>query len=68
LFYNVTRDSGALHEVTSVLDTYVFKGLMNTGDIGMASAAGLYQSVVGCLLLIGSNAVVRKVDDTSALF
>lgn len=68
LFYNVTRDSGALYEVTSVLDTYIYNGLANTGDIGMASAAGLYQSVVGCVLLVSTNAIVRKFDDSSALF
>ncbi|ODJ75007.1 sugar ABC transporter permease [Brochothrix thermosphacta] len=68
LFYQVTRNSGVLYEVTSVLDTYVYNGLANTGDIGMAAAAGLYQSVVGCVLLIAANAVVRKLDDSSALF
>lgn len=68
LFYQVTRNSGVLYEVTSVLDTYVYNGLANTGDIGMAAAAGLYQSVVGCVLLIVANAVVRKLDDSSALF
>lgn len=68
LFYNVTRYSGALYEVTSVLDTYIYNGLANTGDIGMASAAGLYQSVVGCVLLVSTNAIVRKFDDSSALF
>ncbi|ANZ93924.1 sugar ABC transporter permease [Brochothrix thermosphacta] len=68
LFYQVTRNSGVLYEVTSVLDTYVYNGLANTGDIGMAAAAGLYQSVVGCVLLIAANAVVRKLDDSSVLF
>ncbi|EUJ42092.1 binding--dependent transport system inner membrane component family protein [Brochothrix campestris FSL F6-1037] len=68
LFYQVTRNSGVLYEVTSVLDTYVYNGLANTGDIGMAAAAGLYQSVVGCVLLIVANAIVRKLDESSALF
>lgn len=68
LFYNIPRNSGALYEVTSVLDTYIYNGLANTGDVGMASAAGLYQSVVGCILLVTTNLIVRRFDDESALF
>lgn len=68
LFYNIPQNSGALYEVTAVLDTYIFNGLTSTGDIGMASAAGLYQSVVGCVLLVGTNFIVRRFDDESALF
>ena len=68
LFYQIPRNSGTLYEVTDVLDTYIFKGLTTTGDIGMASAAGLYQSVVGCILVVVTNLIVRKYDENSALF
>ncbi|MHC5268813.1 ABC transporter permease [Enterococcus sp. LJL98] len=68
LFYQVPRNSGTLYDVTSVLDTYIYNGLMNSGDIGMSSAAGLYQSVVGCLFVIGSNLIVRRFDEGAALF
>ncbi|MDF0479382.1 sugar ABC transporter permease [Vagococcus sp. PNs007] len=68
LFYQIPRNSGTLYEVTDVLDTYIFKGLTTTGDIGMASAAGLYQSVVGCIMVVVTNLVVRKYDENSALF
>ena len=68
LFYTVPHDSGSLYSVTNVLDTYVYRGLTGTGDIGMASAAGLYQSVVGCILVIVSNLIVRRIDKESALF
>ena len=68
MFYNVPRQSGALYEVTSVLDTYIYNGLTTTGDLGMTAAAGLYQSLVGCILLIGANMVVRKMDPESSLF
>lgn len=68
LFYNVPRQSGALHGVTSVLDTYIFNGLTVTGDIGMTAAAGLYQSTVGFVLLMLTNTIVRKFDSDSALF
>lgn len=68
LFYNVPRNSGALYEVTSVLDTYIFNGLTATGDIGMTAAAGLYQSTVGFALLMITNGIVRRFDNESALF
>ena len=68
LFYQIPHNSGALYSVTNVLDVYVFNGLTQTADIGMASAAGLYQSVVGLILVILSNLLARRVDPNSALF
>jgi len=68
LFYEVPRDSGTLYSVTNVIDTYVYRGLKTTGEIGMSTAAGLYQSVVGFALVMISNYVVRRIDKDSALF
>ena len=68
MFYFLTRDSGTLYAVTDVIDTYVYRALRVTGDIGMSSAVGLYQSVVGFLLVLGSNLIVRKIDKDSAMF
>ncbi|WP_152395220.1 ABC transporter permease [Paenibacillus guangzhouensis] len=68
LFYQVPRDSGALYSVTNVIDTYVYRGLKATGEIGMSTAAGLYQSVIGFTLVILSNWIVRKWDKDNALF
>lgn len=68
LFYQVPRNSGALNDVTNVLDTYIYRGLTNNGDIGMTTAAGLYQSVVGFFLIVGTNLIARKIDRDSALF
>ncbi|MGV2686030.1 ABC transporter permease subunit, partial [Clostridium perfringens] len=68
LFYQVPRDSGTLYSVTNVIDTYVYRGLKTTGEIGMSTAAGLYQSVVGFILVMVSNYIVRKYDKDNALF
>lgn len=68
LFYQVPMDSGAIYSTTNVIDTYVYRALMRLGDIGMAAAAGLYQSVVGFVLVMVSNLVVRKINNESALF
>ncbi|XID93943.1 ABC transporter permease [Paenibacillaceae bacterium WGS1546] len=68
LFFQVPMDSGALLPVTNVIDTYVYRGLINMGDIGMSSAAGFYQSIVGFLLVFVSNFAVRKLSKENALF
>ena len=68
LSYNVTMNSGALYEVVDVIDSYVYRALKTLGNTGMSTAAGLYQSVVGFVLIIISNKIVRHVDEESALF
>ena len=68
LFFQVPRDAGALYDVTNTIDTFVYRGLMSLGDIGMSTAAGLYQSAVGFVLVMITNYIVRKLDEESALF
>lgn len=68
LFYQVPLDSGALLPATNVLDTYVYRALLKNGDIGMSSAAGLYQAVVGFVLILLSNFAVKKRNPDHALF
>lgn len=68
LFYQVPMNSGAIYSTTQTIDTYVYRALMQLNDIGMSSAAGLYQSVVGFILVITANLIVKKVDSENALF
>ncbi|KQO12736.1 ABC transporter permease [Paenibacillus sp. Leaf72] len=68
LFYQVPMNAGAIADTTNVIDTYVYRGLMVLGDIGMASAAGVYQSLVGFVLVLGANYIVRKINRENALF
>lgn len=68
LFFQATMDSSALYPVTDVLDTYVYRALRVTGDVGMSSAVGFYQSIVGFLLVLSTNAIVRKIDKENAMF
>ncbi len=68
LFLQVPMNQGALFSVTNTIDTYVYRALMLNNDIGMASAAGLYQSIVGFILVLGANLIVRKIDADNALF
>ena len=68
LFYQVPRNSGAVYATTNVIDTYVYRGLMEQSNIGMSAAAGFYQSIIGFVLVIVANWVVRKISEENALF
>lgn len=68
LFYQVPMNSGAVYDTTNVIDTYVFRGLIGLGDISMSTAAGVYQSIVGFVLVLVSNFIIRKINKENALF
>ena len=68
LFFQLTRDSGALYDVTDVMDTYIFRTMRVVGDYGLSSAMGIIQSVVGMVLVLIVNHITNKIDSDSALF
>lgn len=68
LFYQLTRNVGTLYSTTDVMDTYIFRTMRVVGDMGMSSAAGLLQSVVGFVLVMITNYVSKKIDSDNALF
>ena len=68
LFYQIPMNSGALYDVTNTIDVYVYNALLNIGDIGMSSAAGFYQSIVGFIVIIIANIIVKKKSPENALF
>ena len=68
LFYQVPRNSGLLYSTTNVIDTYVYRGLMEQSNIGMSAAAGFYQSIVGFIIVLAANLAVRKISPEDALF
>ena len=68
LFYQVPMNQGALYSTTNTIDTYVYRGLLQLGNISMSASAGLYQSTIGFILVLGANLLVRKIDRESALF
>ncbi len=68
LFFQVPQNMGPLYPTTDVIDTYVYRTLVNAGDIGMSAAAGLYQSAVGFVIVLGSNLIVRRLDPEKSLF
>ena len=68
LFYQVTRNNGALYETTQVIDSYVLNSILRSSDFGYTAAASLFQSVVGLLLMLFANWLVRKIEPDGALF
>lgn len=68
LFYQVPLNSGALYNVTTTIDTYVYRGLMQNPNISMSAAAGFYQSILGFILVIAANYLTRRFDKKNALF
>lgn len=68
LFYQLPRNSGPLYPVTNVLDTYIYRALMKSSEIGMSSAAAFFQSVVGFALIMIANKVAAKIDNENTLF
>ena len=68
LFYTVPQNSGMLYPVTNVIDTYIYRALTTLNNPGMATAAGLYQSAVGFVLVLIANKIVTCIDADSAMF
>jgi putative aldouronate transport system permease protein len=68
LFYQIPKNSGPLFDVTRTLDVYVYQALMKNSDYTMSSAASVYQSIVGFVLIIAANQIIRKYNKESALF
>ncbi len=68
LFYQLPRDIGTLYPTTDVMDTYIFRAMRGIGDLSMSSAAGLFQSVVGFVMVVLTNYASKKVDEELGLF
>lgn len=68
MFYQVPLGSGLLYSTTQTIDTYVYRALIELNDVGMSSAASVFQAVIGFALVIASNAFVRAIDPDDALF
>ncbi|WP_040950264.1 ABC transporter permease [Gorillibacterium massiliense] len=68
MFYNMVGNNGLLFSSTDVIDTFVFRLLISSNEIGMSAAAGFYQSILGFVTILLANYAVRKYDKDRALF
>ena len=68
LFYQVTRNSGVLYSTTQVIDSYVLNAIFKNSNFGFTAATSFFQSIVGLLLMLFANGMVRKIAPENALF
>jgi putative aldouronate transport system permease protein len=68
LFYQVTLNNGMLYETTQTIDTFVYRALMQSNNVGQSSAASVFQAVIGFILVLLSNLLVRKINPENSLF
>lgn len=68
LFYYMTNDSKILYPVADVIDTYVYRALRVNGDISSSSAVSFFQSVVGFIMVVTTNTIVKKLEPGSEMF
>ena len=68
LFYQLVGNQPLTYGTTDIIDTYVFRAVTESFDVSRGTAIGLYQSIVGLLLVLGSNLLVRRIEPEMALF
>ena len=68
MLYAIIRDNSSLMPIAEVIDTYVYRTFKNTGDPSLSMAIGLYQSIVGFILVFTANWIVRRKFPDGALF
>ncbi len=67
LFYQVPKDQGILYPTTDIINTYVYRALLD-GSMERSAAVGLFQSVTGLILVLVTNGIVRKVSPENKMF
>ncbi len=68
MIFNLVGSNSMLYKTTDVIDTYVYRMLVESTNIGQSTAVSLWQSIMGLVIVLGTNALARKVEPDSALF
>ncbi|MDE7285189.1 MAG: ABC transporter permease subunit [Lachnospiraceae bacterium] len=68
LFYQVTRNNGMLYSTTQVIDSYVLNAILTSSNFGFVAATSFFQSIVGLLMMLFANGMVRKIAPENSLF
>lgn len=68
MIYNLVGNNSLLYRTTDVIDTYVYRMLVESTNIGQSAAVSFYQSVMGFIIVMATNALTKKLDPDSALF
>lgn len=67
LFYQVPKDQGLLYSTTDIISTYTYRAMLS-GSLEKSAAVGLFQSVVGLIMVVTTNAIVKKISPENSLF
>lgn len=68
LFYNLVGLNSMLYRTTDIIETFVYRSMMNSFNFSQSSAVGLFQSVVGFAIVVIVNAIVKKIEPENSLF
>lgn len=68
LFYNVVGTNPLLYPTTDIIETYVYRATIVDFNFSTASAVGLYQSIIGFVMVMACNWVVKKIEPDYSLF
>ena len=59
--------SGLLQDVSQTIDIFVLKYGMNIGNYSLATAAGIFKSVISLFLVFSTNAIANKMGESSLM-
>jgi putative aldouronate transport system permease protein len=68
LFYNLVGNNSSLFSTTDIIETYVYRSMLNSFNFSQGSAVGLFQSVVGFGVVMACNSLVKRIEPDYALF
>lgn len=68
LHFFIPRDSGMIYSTTDIINTFVYRALSGSGSIEMGAAVGLFQSVIGLILVVIANYIIKKNNEENALW
>lgn len=68
MIYTLIGNNSMLFRTTDVINTYTYRMLIESNNIGQSSAISLWQSIMGVIMVMTTNAIAKKADSESALF
>lgn len=68
MFYQLVGSNQLLLNTSDIIDTYIYRMLTTSPNVGFTAAAGLYQSVLCFVTIVAANYIVKKVDPDYTLF
>ncbi len=68
LFYNIVGSNPILYPTTDIIETFVYRSTVQSFNFSTASAVGFYQSVVGFVIVMTVNYIVKKIEPDYSLF